>query len=247
MPAMHTSSARGPSPWQTGPDSGRRSKAAWPEIGADGAAAPSPVAESAATPAPAAPAPLLFDEAELARATASVAAESRERERQAAAGRAADRVAVALEAIATRLTAADAMIDLRTRQFREATATLAALATETVGRGGGKIAARLADALTTDCLVRFDPTLALTIEVAPEIADPLAATLESSATVRNRPGRIAVEAVATLAPGEARLVWPDGEAAWSMQRLHEEAAGLIRRLASSTDKQTVATQGAAQQ
>lgn len=231
MPALRTPGSPGSSPWQTGSSSGRRSKAAWPEIGEAGDMAPAAAAAPAAPVEPEPPAPLLFDEADLARATAAVASEIRSNEQQAAACRDAERLAAALEAVAGQLTAADALIALRTRQFREAAAALAALATAAVGRaGGGKVAARLADALVTDCLSRFDPSLALAIEVSPEIADSLAATLEATPALRNRPGRIAVEAVATLAPGEARVIWADGEADWSIQRLHDDAAGLIRRL-----------------
>jgi hypothetical protein len=227
--AARSEPGQGPRP--AGPDSGRRAAATWPEVG-------EPEASSRATATPAeapeercAPLPMLFDEADLARALTAAAAESRLAEGQAAAAHAAARVAAALEVIALQLATVDELIDLRTRQFREAAAALAALATETVGRGGGKVAARLADALASDCLARFDPSLPLTIEVAPEIADPLAATLESSPALRDRPGRIAVEAVASLATGEARLVWPDGEAEWSSRRLHEAAADLVRRLA----------------
>jgi hypothetical protein len=221
----------GQGPQPAGPGSGRRAAAAWPEIDD-----PEAVLAERAIPAEApdersAPRPMLFDEADLASALTAAAAESRLAERQAVASRAAERVATALEAIALQLGTVDELIALRTRQFREATAALAALATETVGRGGGRLAARLADALASDCLARFDPALALTIEVAPEIADPLAATLEASPALRNRPGRISVEAVASLASGEARLVWPDGEADWSSSRLHESAADLVRRLA----------------
>jgi hypothetical protein len=221
----------GHGPQPAAPGSGRRAAAAWPEIGD-----PEAVLAERAVPAEAsdercAPRPMLFDEADLASALTAAAAESRLAERQAAASRAADRVAGALEAIAMQLGTIDELIALRTRQFREATAALAALATETVGRGGGKVAARLADALASDCLARFDPALPLTIEVAPETADALAAALEASPALRDRPGRIAVEAVASLASGEARLVWPDGEAEWSSRRLHEAAADLVRRLA----------------
>ena len=227
--AARSEPGQGPRP--TGPDSGRRAAAAWPEIGEPGAmlSATAPLAE--APEEQRAPAPMLFYEADLARALTAAVAESRSAERQAAAAQAADRVATALEAIVLQMATVDEVIDLRTRQFREATAALAALATETVGRGGGKVAARLADALASDCLARFDPALALTIEVAPEIADRLAATLEASPALRNRPGRISVEAVASLASGEARLVWPDGEADWSSSRLHASAADLVRRLA----------------
>jgi hypothetical protein len=228
---------------------GRRTRATWPEIGVPAPAAAEP-------PPPAAPAPpamLLFDEADLARALAAVDAEGRALERDAATRREVARLASALEAVAAALAEADAVIDRRTRQFREATTTLAALATETVGRGGGRLAARLAEALVADCLARLDPRLALTIEVAPELADPLAATLAAAPGLEGRPARIAVEPVATLAPGEARLVWQDGEAEWSVRRLHETAADLVRRLTgtdggapapAAAQRQPEATQGA---
>ena len=227
--AARSEPGQGPHP--ADPGSSRRAAAAWPEIGD-----PQAVLAEGAIPAEApdercALRPMLFDEADLASALTAAAAESRLAERQAAASGAAERVATALESIALQLGTVDELIALRTRQFREATAALAALATETVGRGGGKVAARLADALASNCLARFDPALPLTIEVAPEIADPLAATLEASPALRDRPGGIAVEAVASLASGEARLVWPDGEALWSSRRLHEAAADLVRRLA----------------
>jgi hypothetical protein len=221
----------GQGPQPVGQGSGRRATATWPEIGEAGAAGPAAAPLAEAPEEWCAPLPMLFDEADLARAMTAAAAESRLAERQAAAAQAAARVATALEAIALQLATVDELIDLRTRQFREATAALAALATEAVGRGGGKVAARLADALASDCLARFDPGLLLTVEVAPEIADSFAAALEASPALRDRPGRIAVEAVASLAPGEARLVWPDGEAEWSSHRLHEAAANLVRRLA----------------
>jgi hypothetical protein len=225
-----TSTAGGPGPWQPGGHGGRRAAATWPAIGAAAEAAVSAEPEP-----PPAPTTIVFDESDLARAMAAAAATAREAARQAAEAESAARVAAALEVIAGGLDGADAVLARRKQQFREAAAQLAALAAEAIGTGNGKLARRLADALTADCLSRFEPTLALTIEVAPELADPLAALLEASPVVRSRPGRVAVEPVATLAPGEARLVWTDGRADWSIERITKAAAELIRRLTDPED------------
>ncbi len=210
---------------------GHRSAATWRVIAAPGTpptpASVEPVPEPEAEPQ----ARLGFDEADLARACAAVAATVRAAENEAAAAREERRIADALEAIAGSLDSADAVLAESRRQFREAAALLAAAATEALAPGpGAKVAARLADALAADCLVRFDPALALTVEVATDIADALAARLAASPLIQARPGRVAVEAVAEMGPGAARLVWQDGVADWSVQRLHADAAALIRRL-----------------
>jgi hypothetical protein len=214
---------------------GRRSAPTWRVIAEPGApVAPAPV-EPVPVPEPGPRARLGFDETDLARACAAVAATVRAAESEAAAERAERRIADALEAIAGSLDSADAVLAESRRQFREAAAHLAAAATEALALGpGAKVAARLADALAADCLARFDPALALTVEVAADIADALAARLATSPVVQARPGRVAVEAVADMGPGEARLVWQDGAADWSVERLHADAAALIRRLAEPT-------------
>jgi hypothetical protein len=201
--------------------------ATWPQVGTAGV--PEPMASPEAE-APVPPPALAFDENDLARASAAVALAAHQAGRQAAAAEDAARMAATLDVIAAGLDGADAVLALRTQQFREAAAALAALAAETLGIGDGRLAKRLAEALVADCLTRFEPTLALTVEVAPELADPLAALLEASPVVRHRPGRIGVEPVATLAPGEARLVWADGRADWSIERITNAATDLVRRL-----------------
>ena len=208
-----------------------RTPASWRVIPDPGAPPAPPPAPAVREPEAAPPAPLGFDEADLARACAAVAAGVRAEATRAAAELEEKRIADTLERIAGALDTADAVLAERCRQFREAAAVLAAAATEALALGPGvKIAARLADALAADCLARFAPDLALTVEVAPEIADALAARLAASPVVRTRPGRVAVEALAGMGPGEARLVWADGTADWSAQRLHDDAAALIRRL-----------------
>ena len=211
---------------------GHRGVATWRVIAEPGAAVmPDPV-EPVPEPEAGPGARLGFDEADLARACAAVAATVRAAESDAASAREERRIADALEAIAGSLGSADAVLTESRRQFREAAAFLAAAATEALALGpGAKVAARLADALAADCLARFDPALALTVEVAADIADALAARLAASPVIQARPGRIAVEAVADMGPGEARLVWQDGAGDWSAQRLHADAAALIRRLA----------------
>ena len=208
------------------------SKAAWPQLGENGFA-PAGVS-SAASPAGNVPpfgGSLAFDEADLAHACARVAVDVRLAEREAAAAGHEARIAAAMESIAATLDAADAILDERRLQFREATAELAALATEAVRiPSGAKLAERLADALATDCLARFDSELAIVIEAAPEIADALAARLESSAVVERRAGRVTVEAVTAIEPGAVRLVWPNGSAEWSIRQVQEAAAALLRRL-----------------
>jgi hypothetical protein len=212
-----------------------RAAVSWREIPTPGAIlAPEPD-EPMAEPEPVPAAPLGFDETDLARVCASVAATVRAEVLQAAMDRDAKRIADALERIAQSLDQADAILAERRRQFREAASILAAAATEALALGPGvKVAARLADALVADCLARFDPDLALTVEVAPDIVDALAARLAASPVVKARPGRVAVEAAGDIGPGEVRLVWADGAADWSAERLHADAAALIRRLTEPT-------------
>lgn len=220
------------SPWVARPAGARRQRsAAWQVIAAPGAPPPSAPVEPVPEPEAEAPTVLVFDEGDLARACAGIAAAVQAAEAEAAAARDERRIAEALEAIADRLASADAVLAAQRRQFREAAAVLAAAATEALALGPGvKLAARLADALAADCLGRFAPELALTVEVAPDIADALAARLAAAPVVKARPGRVAVEPVPGIGPGEARLVWADGVADWSAQRLHADAAALIRRL-----------------
>jgi hypothetical protein len=210
----------------------RCSKAAWPQLGETGFA-------SAGRPAAASPTAgislfggsLAFDEADLARACAQVALDVRLAEREAAAAGHEARIAAALEAIARSLDAADAVLDERRLQFREAAGVLAALATKALRLpSGAELAERLADGLASDCLARFDSELDIVVEAAPEIADALAARVASSAVVERRAGRVTVEAVAAIEPGAVRLVWPQGSAEWSIQRIQETAAALVRRL-----------------
>jgi hypothetical protein len=209
---------------------GQRQAATWQTIATPGAPLEPTAAEPVPEPEAAAPKPLCFDEAELARACAAVATAVRAAEAEAASECHERRIAAALEAIAGALDSADAVLAEQRRQFREAAAVLAAAATEALALGPGvKLAARLADALAVDCLGRFDAELALTVEVAPEIADALAAKLAASPVVKSRPGRVAVEPAAGMAAGEVRLVWADGTADWSAERLHADAAALIRR------------------
>jgi hypothetical protein len=232
------SSDRGsPMPLWGGPALRARGRAAvtWRQISSPGPILATEPDEPMAEPEPVPAAPLAFDETDLARACASVAATVRAEVLQAAMDREEKRIADALERIAQSLDQADAVLAERRRQFREAAGILAAAATEALALGPGvKIAARLADALVADCLERFDPELALTVEVAPDIVDALAARLAASPVVKTRPGRVAVEAAGDIGPGEARLVWPDGAADWSAQRLHADAAALIRRLTEPT-------------
>lgn len=220
------------SPWVArDPGTRRRRAAAWQVIPAPGAPPqPAPV-EPACEPEAAAPTSLAFDEADLARACAAVAATVRAAEAEAAAADDERRIANALEAIATAFDSADALVAEQRRQFREAAAVLAAAATEALALGPRvELATRLADALAADCLGRFDPELALTVEVASDIADALAARLAAAPVVEARPGRVTVEPVPEMGAGEARLVWADGTADWSAERLHADAAELIRRL-----------------
>ena len=212
-------------------DAAHRRSAAWQVIPEPGAPAEPVPVEAVAEPEAMAPKRLAFDEADLARACAGIAAAVRAAEAEAAALRDERRIAEALEAIAGTLDHNDAVLAEQRRQFRKAAAVLAAAATEALALGPGvKIAARLADALAADCLARLEPELALTVEVAPDIADALAAKLAAAPAVKARPGRVAVEPVPGIGPGEARLVWADGVADWSVQRLHDDAAALIRRL-----------------
>lgn len=210
---------------------GARTAVAWREIAEPGADPAPKAGEPVAEPETPPEAPFSFDEADLARACAAVATTVRDAEIEAAAAREERRIADALEAIMSKLDSADEVLAQRRRQFREAAANLAAAVTEALAMGPGvEVAIRLADALAADCLARFDPEMALTVEVAPDIADALAARLASSPAMAARPGRVAVEPVASIAPGEARLVWPDGSADWSAARLHADAAALVRRL-----------------
>lgn len=211
------------------------SKAAWPQLGESGL----PLGQAPAAVSPVGkPSPfggaLAFDEADLARACALAAVEARRAEREAAAAGHEARIAAALETIAGSLDAADAVLAERRLQFREATAALAALATDALRMApGAHAAAQIAEALTADCLARFDAELDLAVEVAPEIADALAARLESSAVVKRRAGRVTVEAVSSSEPGAVRLVWPNGSADWSIPRVQAAAAALIRQLADA--------------
>ena len=214
---------------------GHRRAATWRVIAEPGAPVAADPVEPVPVPEAEPRARLGFDEADLARACAAVAATVRTAENDAASAREERRIALALEAIAGSLDSADAVLAESRRQFREAAAFLAAAATEALALGpGAKVAARLADALAADCLARFDPALALTVEVAADIADALAARLAASPVVQARPGRVAVAAVADMGPGEARLVWQDGAADWSVERLHADAAAVIRRLTEPT-------------
>ncbi len=212
-----------------------RAAVTWREIPNPGAIpAPEPD-EPMAGSEPVPTASLRFDESDLARLCACVAATLRAEVLEAAMDREEKRIADALERIALSLDQADAVLAERRRQFREAASVLAGAATEALALGPGvKVAARLADALVADCLARFDPELALTVEVAPDIVDALAARLAASPVVKARPGRVAVEAAGDIGPGEARLVWADGAADWSLARLHADAAALIRRLTESS-------------
>jgi|GEM_PF-4643739 len=220
------------SPWVArAPGGRRRQAAAWQVIPApDAPPRPTPV-EPVSEPPATAPTSLAFDEADLARACAAVAARVGAAEAEAAAARDERRIASALEAIAAAFDSVDARVAEQRRQFREAAGVLAAAATEALALGPrGELAARIAEALAADCLGRFEPELALTVEVAPDIADALAAKLAVAPVVKARPGRVAVEPVSGMAAGEARLVWTDGTADWSAERLHADAAALIRRL-----------------
>lgn len=175
---------------------------------------------------------MLFDETELARACADAAAAACLAERRAAASAHEARIAAALAAIGRSLDGIDALLAARQHRFREAAATLAKVAVEALAVPGGPAqVARLADALAVDCLARLDPELDLTVEVEPQLADALAARLDASPLVRRRAGRLAVEAAPGIAPGAVRLVWPDGSADWSVDRIGEAAAALLLEMA----------------
>lgn len=213
------------------PAAGGWRAAAWPMLQdqkADGLAAAAAEAEDIAAP----PAILAFDEADLARACAAAATAARAEERAAMAEERETRIGEALAAIAAAFDAVDAVMEERRQQLRTAAATFAASAAETVAPSTPKqLASRLALALVDDCLARLDPDLALTVEVAPELADMLAARLDAAPAIRRRPGRVAVEAVDDLAAGDARLVWADGHAEWSAERLKADAMTMLERLA----------------
>ena len=232
MATARTASKPAAGGWLGGQAESQRSKAAWPQLGEKGfASADMPAAASPAGSTSPFGGALAFDEAELAHACAQAALDARLAEREAAAVGHEARIAAALEVIAASLDAADAVLDERRLQFREAAGALAALAIEALrAPPGAKLAGRLADALATDCLSRFDSELAIVIETAPEIADALAARLESSAVVERRAGRVTVEAVAAIEPGAVRLVWQNGSAEWSIDSVQEAAAVLLRQL-----------------
>jgi hypothetical protein len=175
---------------------------------------------------------MLFDEAELARACAEAAAAACLAERRAAVSAHEAQIAAALAAIGRSLDRIDALLAERQHRFRAAAATLAKVAVEALAVPGGPAqVARLAEALAVDCLARLDPELDLTVEVEPQLADALAAKLDASPLVRHRAGRLAVEAAAGIAPGAVRLVWPDGSADWSIDRIGAAAAALLLEIA----------------
>jgi len=215
-------------PVSTTPSLQRSTWSSLPEVGA----AVEPPAAADDLPSALAPPALAFDEADLARACAGAAAAARAGERAVLEAERETRVEQALAAIAAAFDGVDGVLEERRQQLRRAAATLAASAAAAVApRAPKQLAARLAQALVDDCLGRLDPALALTVEVAPALADALAARLDGSPVVQARPGRVAVEAVPDLAPGEARLVWADGHAEWSTARLAAEAEAFLARLA----------------
>lgn len=205
--------------------------AAWPSL-EDRTEPGRAEADAAAAPGVAATAPIAFDEADLARACAGAAAAARAAERAALEAERESRIGGLLATLVERLDGVDAVLDERRRQLRAAAATLASAAAAALAPATpGQLAARLAEALVDDCLARLGPDLALTVEVAPELADALAARLDAAPAMRRRPGRLAVEAAPGLEPGELRLVWADGYAEWSSARLENEARAFLERLA----------------
>ncbi|MEZ5862148.1 MAG: hypothetical protein R3D28_24795, partial [Geminicoccaceae bacterium] len=128
--------------------------------------------------------------------------------------------------------ALDAALEARVAELRRTTARLAAATVETLGATAPEpVAIRLAETLADECLARLDPLLPLTVEVAEELVEPLAAALDRVPGLATRPGRLVVEPAAGLAPGEARLVWPDGHAEWSLAELRQQAARILEGLA----------------
>lgn len=203
--------------------------AAWPKLlGRERAAEQAP---ATVEPPPGQPVACRFSEADLARACAAVASRERAAERAALLAEREAMATAALAAIAGRLAEVDGMLALQRRRFREAAAALAGLVAEAIAPADDAgIAARLAEALADDCLARLDPEQALVIEVAPAIAGILAARIETIPALAGRSGRIAVEPVAALPPGEARVVWAHGHGEWSIDSIRQTAMRLVPRL-----------------
>lgn len=206
---------------------------AWPVIAFAASPAEAATATDAAAPGLASPAELRFDEAELARICVAVDRVARHAERRDMTQAIEGRTLAAVERIAAAVGELDQALQARVAELRRTTARLAAATVEALGATSpARVAARLAETLVDECLGRLDPLLPLTIEVAAELVDPLAAALGRAPGAPARPGRIAIEAAADLAPGEARLVWPDGHAEWSATELRSRAAAILEDLAA---------------
>ncbi|HRY27202.1 MAG: hypothetical protein H6852_17475 [Geminicoccaceae bacterium] len=205
---------------------------AWPVIAfgtapADAAKAPDGAGQGL-VPVP----ELVFDEADLARICAAVDEAARQAAREEMARAIEGRTMAALECLASAIDALDAALDARVAELRRTAANLAAATVEALGASSSeRVAVRLAETLVDECLGRLDPLLPLTIEVAAELVDPLAAALGRVPGLPARPGRLAIEPARDLAPGEARLVWPDGHAEWSLTELRHRAALILDGLA----------------
>ncbi len=209
---------------------------AWPVIAFGGvataAATPSDAAGQGLLPVPA----LAFDEGELGRICAAV-----DRAARAAAGEAMTmaiegRTMAALESLAAGIGALDAALEARVAELRRTTARLAAATVATLGATlPERVADRLAATLADECLGRLDPLLPLTVEVAAELVEPLRAALDRVPGLAARPGGLGVAPAADLTPGEARLVWPDGHAEWSLAELRQRAALILEGLADDDD------------
>ncbi len=207
---------------------------AWPVIAFGGAAAAAtpPDAAGQGLPVPA----LVFDEADLGRICAAVDGAARAATRDELTRAIEGRTMAALERLAAAIGTLDAVLDARVAELRRTTARLAAATVATLGATAPeRVAVRLAVTLADECLGRLDPLLPLTVEVAAELVEPLRAALDRVPGLPARPGGLAVEPAADLAPGEARLAWPDGHAEWSLAELRQRAALILEGLVDDDD------------
>jgi hypothetical protein len=201
----------------------RRARFVFPELGeAAGAGQPAP-----ADPPPAAGSPpdgcLVFGEDEIARAMAWSAAEAGAAARDAAADAAEEALRRAAGGLAAEVPALQRARDEAADRVRlEVRRLFGAFAEACLDRIAGTALAEAMNRAVERILAEIAPPTEVVVEVAPALADRVAAALAADGSPGQ--GRCIVRGQAALALGDVAVTWRDGWAEWSLDRLRQALA-----------------------
>lgn len=201
----------------------RRARFVFPELGEAAGASQSAPADPPPAAGPPQSGDLAFSEDEIARAMAWSAAEAGAAARNAAADAAEEALRHAANRLAAEVPALQrARHEAADRVRLEVRRLFGAFAEACLDRITGIALAEAMNRAVERILAEIAPSTEVVVEVAPALADRVAAALAAGGSPGQ--GRCIVRGQAALALGDVTVTWRDGWAEWSLDRLRQALA-----------------------